>query len=104
MKTTYYAKIVDYIIDAVLVDELECEIEYGAWIAGGAVEIDISDVFIDGKSLTQGSTVSTILYGYIEAAATREFRDGGAFFDRVCEDNGFVYHGAGGNDPEGCWK
>lgn len=73
--------------------DLECSVGLDAGVP--VVSVDV--VYLDGKDLMRGGTLAKLIATEIIAAA----EDDDAFCAKVIEDEGFVYRGLGGNDPDG---
>lgn len=103
MNTWYYFDAKDAVLGITTIPEIEVELAVEVSIEFGQPECVVKDVLIDGKSLLRGDAWTAALAARIRIAAQDEIDAGGDLWDRVRDSSGLVYHGLGGNDPEGFW-
>lgn len=77
--------------------DVECEIELSVEMDGGVPIVSVDGVYIDGRSLYHGGPLAALIASAIANAA----EDDDDLICRAIEDEGFVYRGMGGNDPDG---
>lgn len=86
---------------AVIIYDFECEIEATVEIEGGLPEYSFDKVLVNGVDLLKSkSTMTRLLAAYV----LDEAENASWFHDKINEHEGIVYHGLGGNDPDGHYR
>ena len=96
MRIPYTAHIEDQ--GVTLAYDVDFELELDAKLDGGALDIDVTGVFLDGTDLMASKSPLSRIIGcnIAEKAQTDDY-----VIDRVMEEAGIHYVGLGGNDPDG---
>ena len=104
MTYSFCAQIFDEHLEFVTVPDFECEVDVEVTVSGGEVATIINDVRFEGKSLFKGDELSRALAGKVAAAAEANIAKGGSLWADIQAEEGLIYRGLGGNDPDGEWR
>ncbi|CAN0653143.1 conserved protein of unknown function [Nitratireductor aquimarinus] len=80
-----------------VVYDLECEVELSVELDAGVPMVSVDAVYVDGKNLFHGSALTKSIAAEIANAAENDE----ALQALAVADEGFIYRGLGGNDPDG---
>ena len=80
-----------------VVYDLECEVELSVELDAGAPVISVDAVYVGGKNLFDGTALTKSIAAEIANAAENDE----ALNSLAVADEGFVYRGLSGNDPDG---
>lgn len=97
----YCTTIRDSRLGVVLAYDVECELDVSFELVGGAPEYSIDAVYIEGQNLARGDEIGKMIGALIANEAEAEIDAGGDLLDGLLEQEGIVYRGLGGNDPDG---
>lgn len=97
----YCTTIGDTRLGVVLAYDVECELDVTFELIDGAPDYSIDAVYIDGQDLGRGSELAKMMGAIIANIAEEEIENGGNLLDGLLEQEGIVYRGLGGNDPDG---
>lgn len=97
----YCTAIGDARLGVVLAYDVECELDVTFELIDGAPDYSIDAVYIDGQDLGRGSELAQMMGAIIANIAEEEIENGGNLLDGLLEQEGIVYRGLGGNDPDG---
>lgn len=89
--------ITDEKLDLDVVIDLECEVEVSVELDAGVPTVTVDAVYVGGRNLFDGTALTQSIAAEIANAA----EDDDALCERAIADEGFVYRGLGGNDPDG---
>lgn len=102
MTYSFCTNIEDADFGITLAYDFECEVEVETSINAGELEITVTDVLVEGKSLFKAGDISKRIGAYVIEAAQSEIDDGGWLFDQVHEREGLSLSGHP-NDPDTRW-